>query len=49
MDDYDADLQVENEFDAADPWWDENQVKLDQCLLPVVVRFPAGPRVSLKW
>ena len=30
MDEYDADLQVENEFDAADPWWDEDQVKVDQ-------------------
>jgi hypothetical protein len=29
MDEYDADLQLEESFDPTDPWWDEDNVKLD--------------------
>ena len=29
MDEYDTDLQLEESFDPTDPWWDEDNVKLD--------------------
>ena len=45
MDDYDADLQVENEFDAADPWWDEDQVKVDQ--MPMYGLWNCGVIIQL--